>query len=392
MDSKTGSLFHFIENDPIHRIVKKNADEGKKIRQPLVLFWILAISYVPVLLITILEGTFYKGVTISFVRDFALQFRFLIAVPMLVFSRPVIQEATTKTCEYIHNVLLDKEENERVFLPAISRIREFNASWKSMSLVLFLVMVSTAGIYYFSVHEPGLVAISGWYGKVSDGVFYDSKAFLWFNIVSMLIFRFLLLRWFMSYCSWIWLLVKVSGCHLKLTPHHGDKACGLNMLVYPQTRFNIFFVAMAITSSGMIINDIIYRGAVFESVIPQIAAIIGISFLMLLGPYLFFVSKLFAAKKQIHIAMSKKSQQLSEDYEREWIETHVTGSNEEKPDPSVMIDFFSTFEIAEKIRPFAFNLQDLIVLAVPIALSFLPTLLTRMSIKEILEVGLRFLV
>jgi hypothetical protein len=205
-------------------------------------------------------------------------------------------------------------------------------------------------------------------------------------------FRFILLRWFWSYCCWVWLLIKIAGCRLRLTHTHSDKACGLNMLVFPQSRFNLFFVALALTSSGKLINDIVYRNVEIDSVKAEAIILISISFIMLLGPYLLFMPKLFRARIDSQVNMSKKSHQLSEDFDRTWIRTRATGEKEyEKPDPSVMIDYYSTYEYAEKIRPFPFSGRDLIALAVPILLAHLPILLTRMSLKELMQIVLRFI-
>jgi hypothetical protein len=392
MSQAENTPFQFIQNDPFEGLAMRRL--GRISYSPALSYMlVLAVAYVPLLILSILEGTFNTNATITFIKDFGLQFRFLLAVPLLVFSRPVIKMATSTTCLYIHDVLLDKSERERTFLPALEKIRTLNKSGISKVVLISVVVILATLLYYFTTHNKKLVSVSGWYGSMIDNEFSPSKAFLWYNLVSISIFRFILLRWFWSYCCWIWLIKKVAGSNLKLTPTHSDKACGLNMLVFPQSRFNLFFVALAITSSGKLINDVLYRQVAIESVRIEALILICISFIMLLGPYLLFMSKLFRARIQAQINMNKKSHQLSEDFDRNWVHTTATGEDDRhKPDPSVMIDYYSTYEYTEKIRPFPFSGRNLIGLAIPIVLVYLPVLLTKMSVKELLQIVLKLVV
>jgi len=385
--------FHFIEDDPFQRLISNRRKSGTK-RSPLtMLIFALFVAYAPLIVISAMEGTFNsRGSDVPLVRDVALHLRFLLAVPILILSRPVVQRSTSAVCEYTYNVLLCEEDREHVFLPAVKRVRHHNESWTSLVVILVLVIGVSFFLHISSVEDPSVISLRGWFGAPDSGGFKVSSTYIWYSTISMSLFRFLLLKWLWTYCGWIWLLIKIAGCKLNLTPHHSDKVCGLNLLVFPQNGFNLLFVALAITSSGAFINRMLYRHASFEFILLEIGILVAASFVMLLGPYLFFMPKLFAARRLANFSMATKSHQLSADYDREWIQTKVTGNADEKPDPSVMIDFYSTYEITEKIRPLVFNVRDLVALAVPIALAFLPTLLTKMSLKELLEIILRFIV
>jgi hypothetical protein len=392
MSIPINSPFPFVKNDPFEGLSVRGL--GKLAYRPAQSYLlILLLAYVPLLILTLLERTFNSNATITFLKDYGLQCRFLVAVPLLVFSRPVIKMATSTTGTYVHDVLLDQDERDRAFLPALKGIQKVNESVVSRIVVIVVVVIIAVLLYYFTVHSKSLVSVSGWYGSMVNDEFEASKAFIWYNLVSISIFRFILVRWFWSYCCWVWLLVKIAGCRLKLTPTHSDKACGLNMLVFPQSRFNMFFVALALTSSGKLINDIVYRHVQIDSVKIEAAILIAISFIMLLGPYLLFMPKLFRARIDAQISLNKKSQQLSEDFDRTWLHTRATGEkDQDKPDPSIMIDYYSTYEYTEKIRPFPFSGRNLIGLAMPIVLAFLPVLLTRMSVSELLKIAMRFVV
>jgi hypothetical protein len=393
MDEGTNKTLLEMKHDPFEGIRLRVFGKESKNRPAVAFLIILVVAYLPVLLLSFFDRTLYRLNGISFLGDYGVQFRFLIAVPLLIFSRPIINVATSVTCQHIRDVLLNEDDAKNTFLPALEKVRSINEAPVSRFIMLIIVVAMTVLIYYFSTHSASLISVAGWHGRTLGGELVVSKAYLWYTLVSMSIFRFILLRWFWSYCCWVWLLLKVSKCELKLTPHHSDKACGLNLLVFPQSRFNLFFVALAITSVGVHINDIYYLHAELDSIKIQVAILLAISFIMLLGPYLFFSGKLFKAKRDVHVSQAKKSHQLSEDYDRVWIQTNVTGINDEdKPDPSVMIDYNSTYEISEKIRPFAFSLQDVIQLAVPILLAHLPILLTKMSVKELLQIVLRLVV
>jgi hypothetical protein len=391
MDTPLHSSIPYIKNDPFEGIKVKFLGKLPFGPGPVYLA-ILLIGYLPLALLSVMEGTFSGNAQIPFLKDFGLQLRFLAAIPLLIFSQPVIRMATGITSLYIHDVLLGKEERERVFLPALDKIRRINDSVISRIIMIAIVALIAVFLYYFTVHSKNLVSVSGWYGSLRDGEFSGSKTFVWYNVVSISIFRFILVRWFWSYCCWIWLLIKVAGCNLRITPNHSDKAGGLNMLVFPQSRFNLFFVALALTSSGKLINDVVYRHVQIDSIKIEALILVSISFIMLLGPYLLFMPKLFRARIDSQVNMSKKSHHLSEEFNRTWIHTDATGAKEhEQPDPSIMIDYYSTYEYSEKIRPFPFSGRNLLSLATPIVLALLPILLTRMSVKELLQIAVRFI-
>src|SRR5204862_2355833 len=165
MSQETNNPFPFMRNDPFEDLYARRMGKTQS-NQGLVFLLILLAAYLPVLLISYFEGTLTRNATITFTGDFGLQARFLIAVPLLVLSRPVIKMATSTTSLYINDVLLDKDERERAFLPALQKIQAVNHSTSSKVVLIALVVGITTVLYYFTTHSTTLVSVSGWYGYV----------------------------------------------------------------------------------------------------------------------------------------------------------------------------------------------------------------------------------
>jgi hypothetical protein len=389
--------FHSLtESGPFERYIAKRFKRSEHPMKPLIsLVLVLVFAYLPLLVFSTIDGHLYNvsAVDMPFLKDYVSQFRYLLAIPLLILAKPIVAKRTIIVSEYISDYLLDEKERNEVFLPAYEKVKRMTGSLASELVCIFLVAIVSVSLIYYNVEQISLAQLSSWYGEVNEHHIQLSKGGWWSILISANIYRFILLRWFWLYLCWFWLLVKVSTCKLKLFVHHRDKACGLNLLVLPQKSFNMVFVALALSSSGAMINQIVYEHASFETAKMEIIILLAGSFILLLGPLLFFMTKLHEAKEEAEIMMSKKAVQLSNAYNKIWIQTNAVGTEDnQKPDPSLMTDFDSTYDVVEKIRPFPFNVSDLIVLAAPIVLAFVPTLLTNMSLKEIIEVAMRFVV
>ena len=82
--------------------------------------------------------------------------------------------------------------------------------------------------------------------------------------------------------------------------------------------------------------------------------------------------------------------ELSKSYQSQFVERASSDENEENVDSSVIADFDAVYAKGIGIRPVLFSLRDMIGLAIPIALAFVPTLLTKMTLKELLGIVLGF--
>lgn len=378
---------NFTESGRIERLLGKYFRSDYHSNPLKVIFWVMLFAYVPVFIITALEGHLYKGqVDIPFLLDYKAQFRALVAIPLLIMARKMVREKLLQTNEYIAHTLLDEAQYKNVISPAIAKIKRLNNKGYDELVIFLVIILFSILIGRYDISKAGILHRGNWMGHMENGDIRLTDAAKWQLFVSINIYRFIIVRWIWMYGCWIWVLIKVSKCRLKLSYHHADKVCGLNLLVLPQRAFNMFFVALAVIAAGNLINQIIYFDESIAAVKMEIGITIGASFIFLLFPYFSFMGTLIKARNEAEIWMSNKSAALSNTYQEQFIKNN----NKEAIDPSVMADFNATYEIMMKIKPVPFSLRDVIGLAVPIALAFVPTLLSFMTVKELLDIVLGF--
>jgi hypothetical protein len=357
-----------------------------------VLLWVMLIAYVPLLIMTALDGSLLKGsVDIPFLYDFKVQFRALIAIPLMIIGRRTVNGKLNQTFNYVADKLLDEEQFKKVFAPAMQKIEQIDEKGYDELVIIIIVAVYSIVLGTHNISLINDFNLSGWFGETRGGEVDLSLMAQWQLFISMNIYRFIIVRWIWMYGCWIWILYKISKCKLNLSTYHADKVCGLNMLMVPQRVFNIFFVAMAIIGSGDLINQITYFGRNFEPVKIEMGIIIGASFVFLLAPYLLFTRMLTDARHKAEIDLGRKSTELSRRYQSQFLDGADVPEGQEKIDSSVISDFETVYEKGMGIRPIPFSLRDVVALAIPIALAFLPTLLTFMTLKELLSILLGFL-
>lgn len=356
-----------------------------------ILLWVIVIAYVPILIGSAIDGSLFRGnVDVPFLLDYKSQFRALIAIPLLIIGRKAVKEKVEHTCTYVADKLLDDDQFKTVFAPAIDKLERFNEKGFDE---LIIVVVLIAHSFVLGFHNIAILSdaanLSGWYGHVADGELQMSTLAKWHLFISMSIYRFIIVRWIWMYGCWVWLLYKISKCKLKLSLYHADKMCGLSLLMVPQRAFNVFFVAIAIIDSGDLINQITYFHQSFELVKIEIVAVMAASFIFLLAPYLLFTGMLLQAKNKAEMAMGRKSMELSNSFQTHFVDQEET-EERDKVDSSVISDFDAVYSLVMNIKPVPFTLRDIIALAIPIALAFLPTLLTFMTVQELFNIILGF--
>ncbi len=357
-----------------------------------ILIWVMLVAYIPLLVMGGFDGTLWEGkVDIPFFFDYKTQFRALIAIPLLIIGRRAVNDKLNQTFGYVADKLVDEEHFKSVFAPAIKRIEYINEKgYDELVIVLVLVIYSLVQGSH-NIERLSNSNLSGWFGRdIGEDVDLSMMA-KWHLFISMNIYRFIIVRWIWTYGCWLWILFKISRCKLVLSIYHADKVCGLNRLMFPQRVFNMFFIALALISSGDLINNIMYFNESFELVKMDMGVVVAASFFFLLAPYLLFTGMLNAAKDKAELDLGRRSIELSKGYQNQFIDGTPAGENEEHVDSSAIADFDAVYAKGTGIRPVPFSIGDVIALAIPIVLAFVPTLLTFMTLKELLSIVLGFL-
>ncbi len=258
----------------------------------------LCITWLPLVIITAIEGTLYAGTQLPFLKDVAMQARLLVALPMLI------------------------------------------------------VIGATISLVKGSVYSGLEGGTASWMTATKEGNQTLSFAGDWAVFISIPLFQFFLLRWLWRYFVWVLLLFRLSKTPLSLLPSHADRAGGLGIFILAQRNFNLIFVAASVVISGQLIAQLTLDPDSFSTIRNEVIGYIVICLILVLFPLLFFTGKLAKTKHQGLVDLSNLSADLSRKFEEEWvndlpIERRIA---EKQADPSMVFDYSGIYDSLQQLR------------------------------------------
>jgi hypothetical protein len=124
--------------------------------------------------------------------------------------------------------------------------------------IALLVLVYTLGLWIW--RSQSALGSTTWYAMPDATRLHLTGAGYWFAFVSIPIFQFILLRWYIRIALWFWLLWKVSRLNLHLTVAHPDRAGGIGFLGKSSYAFSPVFFAQGVMLAGWIASRVLYGG------------------------------------------------------------------------------------------------------------------------------------
>jgi hypothetical protein len=336
-----------------------------------------AITWLPLLVLSSIEGTAAGRVTIPFLFDFSAHVRFLFALPLLIIAEASVhRQLQPIVAQFITTELVRKEEMSS-FYSAVRAVHALRNSYLAEALLLLLAFAGMFAGLQMDLSRD----FSSWQTPVGSGY-----AGWWHRAISLPLFRFILFRWLWRLAIWFWLLMRIAKLDLQVTPTHPDLSGGLGFLGIGQLQFCIIIFAFASVVSAALGRRIMYEGAALSSFAPLIIVFILISVILLLVPLMVFSPKLFRAKRNGLLEYSVLADRYTEAFARKWVRGNAP--NEEllgTPDIQSLADLANSFEIIRKMRLFPFGSGALIILALSALVPMLPLLLTVFPLDEIVK-------
>jgi hypothetical protein len=357
--SSLAERFSIVGGGPIPRllaILGKVADD----RPRLVLRTLLAVAvtWLPMLVLSLLRGTAYgPRVVIPFLRDFAVNVRFLVAVPILILAESEIARVWRAIALHFLRSGLVTEDGLPSYEAAIQRTLRLRDRFLPEALIAGCAFVPV----FFYTTEPLLGSVSTWH-TVGAGSSALAPAGWWFALVSAPFFRFLLLRWLWRLLLWTLFLWRVSRTDLHLVATHTDLAAGLGFLSEGQKAFSSIVFAGGSLVAASVGNAITYQGETLSSMkVPMIAYGV-LAVVMLLAPLLVVAPVLVRVKKKALFEYGALVTRHNQMFDTKWLrapEEEVILGN---PDASSLIDLGSSYTVIRQMSFIPLNRQTLIAL------------------------------
>jgi hypothetical protein len=388
MNSSIAENFSLTRGGPFHRLLVLLGHAGEE-RQRVIRRALLAtmITWLPLLIFSLVQGLAYgPQARIAFLRDFAVNARFLIALPILILAESKIDHGwRTLVLEFLRSGLVKETElgSFEGVIGKITRLRDRVLPEGVMIIVayspLFLgrTELLMSGISNWHTTGTGALTMAGW----------------WFRLVSTPLFRFLLLRWFWRMFLWTSFLWRVSRINLFLVATHTDMAAGLGFLSEGQKAFSSIIFAGGVVIAGSVQNAISYEGKTLSSLKFPMIAYGVLAVILLVLPLLVVAPVLHKIKKQALLEYGALVTKHDQSFASKWIH----GQQQDgagllgNPDASSLADLGTSFRVVRDMNLVPIDKPTLIGLAVAAALPMVPVVVFATPTDELVRAVVRML-
>lgn len=345
---------------------------------------LIVIGWLPLLLITLLTN--FRGLH-SFLTDYRVHARLLIAVPALLFGEIYMESRLRGVLIHLRKSgLLDAPDMAHMHGVVADVVRARDA-WLPELAVLVLLIVHTIVSY------KGLVGDTPWLAQVAGDAIRLTAAGWYAVVVSAPLFQFLLGLGLWKWLLWTFFAFKLSRRKLLVVATHPDEHGGLGFLGLTASAFApVAFAATSVIAATWR-YDIVHHGAkLMDFKLPAIA-LLAIIAVIALGPLVFFIPRLMALRRQGILEYGILAQLHSAEFHEKWI-SHREGHEAEflaAPESSTLNNFGNVYEKIKALKPFPADAGSLYILAAAVAIPALPVVLTQIPVSVVLTDLLRAL-
>jgi len=336
----------------------------------------MMVAWLPLFLLVALQSLVAgDGSLHSFLTDYGVMARTLIAVPVLILAQAVAAPRLDAIARYFRGAGLVRGAEVVRFdeiVRSTCRLRD------SMGVEIVIVIAAIAlSAAFWTVPS----SLPPWHraGAV------PSAASWWHEFVSLPILLLLLLGWFWRLTLWTRFLFQVSRLDLLLIPSHPDGAGGLKFLGLSLEALVLPAFALSTAVAGPIANQVFHLGAPVMSFRAPVVVFAGLVVALLAGPLLLFSEKLLTTMRQGMLDYGALARDLGVRMENRWLHKPVADEALGAPDFSATTDLYAVVANVYSMNIVPLSLRNLVLIAVAILLPFAPIELFAVSPIELLK-------
>ena len=374
--------FSLVLGGPLFQLLRRAHLEGEHLellkRRLLI---ISLVAWLPLLVLVMFSSTSGEFSRLSFFHDVEVHVRFLIALPVLIAAELIVHSRIRPVVRrFIERRIVLPEDLPRFDSALESAIRLRNSIPLELGLML---VVYTVGLWIW--HTEVALDQPTWYGNPGNS-WNLSRAGFWYVFVSIPIFQFILLRWYLRIFIWFRFLWQVSRIHLNLIATHPDRCGGLAFLGKSAYAFGPFLFAQGAMLAGLIASRVLYGGESLLSFKLHVGGFIAFFVFAILGPLVIFTPEMAQAKRKGLAEYGLLAQRYVESFQQKWVLGNPLPKEEllGSADIQSLSDMGTSYAVVSEMRTIPFGLQDITRLAAATAAPFLPLLLTIFSPEELI--------
>lgn len=342
---------------------------------------ISSICWLPLLLLSTLEGHLTGGVRDPFLLDPEVHVRFLFALPLLISSEVLVHQRMRQVVEqFTERDLIAPKDRARFHEILESAMRLRNSVTAEFGL---LILVSTFGYWFW--RNKVTLTVSSWYAlPFGDGI-HLTAAGVCYSLFSLTIFRFILFRWYFRLFIWYRFLWQVRRLPLQFNLFHPDRSGGIGFLAGSIMAFSPVIVAQTSLLSSIVFARILYMGETLPEYKMEIAGLLIFCILLVILPLTFFADQLEGVGRAARYQFGSLSSHYVTDFRHKWM--NGTARSEEPllgtSDIQSLADLANSYAVAAETRLIPVTKQVLVRFLILAVFPLLPLVLTMIPLSEI---------
>ena len=374
---------------PLYRLQEKLGlvREGKH-RLGLIALYSLCIAWAPMALLAAAEGLAIGPTRLSsFLMDFEVNVRFLIALPVFLLSETMCERQLQTVVQQFQHAGLVLEKARSQFQDVVQDIVQMSSSGRIAAVLLVFAYLHSLIAFTYIINYPEVT----W--RFGEGVDRHvlTLAGGWYFLISFPIYSFVLLRWVWRLALWWRLLWRISRLELDLSPAHRDGAAGLGFLSESLLAFGGFAFAATATTAGEVADYVVYEGASPLQYEWEVGSLLVALLVVIAGPLLLFVRKLYEAKDSAVFQYGALASRQIQQVDRKWL-------SDEPVQGGAGVDFGAVHQLGNSLTavrdmsiiPLAKD--DVLKLLFVAFLPYVPLLVTLVPMDEVWKLLLKVVV
>jgi len=349
---------------------------------------ITLLAWLPLLLLSILDGKAWGNVGLPFLFDVEAETRLALALPLLIFGELLIHRRIRVIVgQFIERDIITGTERNKFNQSIMTAMKLRNSVTAEVIMIALVFVVGHYLSNTVSVVEELAPSTGSWYATSERGAFSLSLAGYWYYFVSRPLFQFLLLRWYFRLFIWARFLWQVSRLHLNLIPTHPDKAGGLGFLSMTSSATYPLILAHGVMLAALIANAIFFAGNQLTDFILLIAGFVLFVQLIILGPLLAFSDSLMQAKRAGLREYGILASQYVGDFDSKWVQGGALKGDKllGNSDFQSLADLAHSFNVVEDIKPVPFSKESVVYVTALVIAPVLPLVLTMIPLEELIK-------
>lgn len=342
------------------------------------------IAWLPLAVLTAIQGDFLHEIRgHSFLPDFSIHARFLIAVPMLILAESMCAPRMAAIVRHFLDAGLVADADRARFDTVVASTRRLLDS-TLVEIGVIALAYAIVGILFYSLLDYG---VPGWHrADVSKGL-HPSPAGWWGILVSLPVLFILILGWVWRWILWtrfLWLMARLD---LRLVPSHPDQAAGLGFVAYSVRACWPLGFTFGVIVAGLIANPVVHGDAALLDYRYHITAVAAMSVAFFSAPLLVFFGRLLEAWRRGVFEYGELADSFGRQFERKWLrrEGRADESILEQPAFSAAADLYQLVDRVRDMRLVPIDFRSLVMLAVATLLPFVPVALLSLPFDDIVS-------